>query len=120
MADNEEQTPESSTASSPTANSGAQNGQKQGAAGPLNLEAIRRARMAQEQSTRDSQPDSKRRKGPNGPQGNPSGRSGPTPSKRQEVSADGQATDKGSAEGIAAGRTEAMDAQNTAVEKIAV
>ena len=118
MADNEEQTPESSTASSPTANSGAQNGQKQGAAGPLNLEAIRRARMAQEQSTRDSQSESKRRKGPNGPQGNPSGRSGPPPSKRQEVAVGAQATEKGSTEGIAAGRTESMDAQNTDAEKI--
>ena len=118
MADNEEQTPESPTASSPTANSGAQNGQKQGAAGPLNLEAIRRARLAQEQSTRDSQPESKRRKGPNGPQGNPSGRSGPPPSKRQEVAVGAQATEKGSTEGIVAGRTEAMDAQNTDAEKI--
>ena len=117
MAENEEQTPDSPTASSPTVNSGAQNGQKQGAAGPLNLEAIRRARMAQEQSTRDSQPESKRRKGPNGPQGNPSGRSGPPPNKRQEVSVGAQATAKGSTENTA-GRTDAMDAQNTAAEKI--
>ncbi|MCE2798993.1 MAG: S1 RNA-binding domain-containing protein [Planctomycetaceae bacterium] len=117
MAENEEQTPDSSTASSPTANSGAQNGQKQGAAGPLNLEAIRRARMAQEQSTRDSQPESKRRKGPNGPQGNPSGRSGPPPNKRQEESVGAQATAKGSNENTA-GRTDAMDAQNIAAEKI--
>ena len=95
MADNEEQTPESSTASSPTANSGAQNAQKQGAAGPLNLEAIRRARMAQEQATRGSQPESKRRKDANGPQGNQPGRSGPSQNKLSEVAIGGQAQAKG-------------------------
>ncbi|MCY2998736.1 MAG: S1 RNA-binding domain-containing protein, partial [Planctomycetota bacterium] len=113
MAENEEQTPES-----PTTNSGAPNGQKQGAAGPLNLEAIRRARMAQEQATRGSQPESKRRKDANGPQGNQPGRSGPSQNKLSEVAIGGQAQAKGTSEDIAAGRTDAMDPQNIGAEKI--
>ena len=113
MAENEEQTPES-----PTTNSGAPNGQKQGAAGPLNLEAIRRARMAQEQATRGSQPESKRRKAANGPQGNQPGRSGPSQNKLSEVAIGGQAQAKGTSEDIAAGRTDAMDPQNIGGEKI--
>ena len=113
MAENEEQTPES-----PTTNSGAPNGQKQGAAGPLNLEAIRRARMAQEQATRGSQPESKRRNDANGPQGNQPGRSGPSQNKLSEVAIGGQAQAKGTSEDIAAGRTDAMDPQTIGAEKI--
>lgn len=113
MAENEEQTPES-----PTTNSGAPNGQKQGAAGPLNLEAIRRARMAQEQATRGSQPESKRGKDANGPQGNQSGRSGPSQNKLSEGAIGGQAPAKGTSEDIAAGRTDVMDPQNIGAKKI--
>ena len=113
MAENEEQTPES-----PTTNSGAPNGQKQGAAGPLNLEAIRRARMAQEQATRGSQPEPKRRKDANGPQGNQPGRSGPSQNKLSEAAIGGQAQAKGTSEDIAAGRTDAMDPQTIGAEKI--
>jgi len=66
MAENEDQeSPSSST------NSGAQIPQKIGAAGPLNLEAIRRSRLAQEQASQQSggknNKDSRRQKGPPGP-----------------------------------------------------
>lgn len=58
----------------------AQNPQRPGAAGPLNLEAIRKARMAQQGNQEPSQQpnasknnnkDSRRRKGPPGPRANP-------------------------------------------------
>lgn len=113
MAENEEQTPES-----PTTHSGAPNGQKQGAAGPLNLEAIRRARMAQEQSTRSSQPEPKRRKDANGPQGNQSGRSGTSTNKLSEAAIGGQAPAKGTSEEIVVGRPDAMDPQTIGAAKI--
>lgn len=113
MAENEEQTPES-----PTTHSGAPNGQKQGAAGPLNLEAIRRARMAQEQATRSSQPEPKRRKDANGPQGNQSGRSGTSTNKLSEAAIGGQAPAKGTSEEIVVGRPDAMDPQTIGAEKI--
>lgn len=113
MAENEEQTPES-----PTTHSGAPNGQKQGAAGPLNLEAIRRARMAQEQATRNSQPEPKRRKDANGPQGNQSGRSGTSTNKLSEAAIGGQAPAKGTSEEIVVGRPDAMDPQTIGAEKI--
>lgn len=113
MAENEEQTPES-----PTTHSGAPNGQKQGAAGPLNLEAIRRARMAQEQATRSSQPESKRRKDANGPQGNQSGRSVTSTNKLSEAAIGGQAPAKGTSEEIVVGRPDAMDPQTIGAEKI--
>jgi small subunit ribosomal protein S1 len=110
MAENEEQTPES-----PTANSGAQNGQKQGAAGPLNLEAIRRARMAQEQTNRDSQPESRRGKGPNGPQ---SRQESSQAGKRQEPSIAGQAVSKGTSGDFAGNPSDATDTRNTDEPKI--
>lgn len=113
MAENEEQTPES-----PTTHSGAPNGQKQGAAGPLNLEAIRRARMAQEQSTRSSQPEPKRRKDANGPQGNQSGRSGTSTNKLSEAAIGGQAPAKGTSEEIVVDRPDAMDPQTIGAAKI--
>ncbi|MCE2750463.1 MAG: S1 RNA-binding domain-containing protein [Pirellula sp.] len=113
MAENEEQTPES-----PTTHSGAPNGQKQGAAGPLNLEAIRRARMAQEQSTRSSQPEPKRRKDANGPQGNQSGRSGTSTNKLSEAAIGGQAPAKGTSEEIVVDRPDAMDPQTIDAAKI--
>lgn len=113
MAENEEQTPES-----PTTHSGAPNGQKQGAAGPLNLEAIRRARMAQEQATRNSQPEPKRRKDANGPQVNQSGRSGTSTNKLSEAAIGGQAPAKGTSEEIVVGRPDAMDPQTIGAAKI--
>ena len=113
MSEYDEQTPES-----PTTHSGAPNGQKQGAAGPLNLEAIRRARMAQEQATRSSQPEPKRRKDANGPQGNQSGRSGTSTNKLSEAAIGGQAPAKGTSEEIVVGRPDAMDPQTIGAEKI--
>ena len=76
MAEQEDQ-----PSNSPDTNPVAKTEQKQGAAGPLNLEAIRRARMQQEQSkdqTAGKERENRRKKGPSGPrpQGNSTNQSG--------------------------------------------
>jgi len=65
MAEQEDQ-----PSNSPDTNPVAKTEHKQGASGPLNLEAIRRARMQQEQSkdqTAGKERDNRRKKGPSGP-----------------------------------------------------
>jgi len=76
MAEQEDQ-----PSNSPDTNPVAKTEQKQGAAGPLNLEAIRRARMQQEQSkdqTAGKERENRRKKGPSGPrpQGDSTNQSG--------------------------------------------
>jgi small subunit ribosomal protein S1 len=74
--------------------------------------------MAQEQSTRSSQPEPKRRKDANGPQGNQSGRSGTSTNKLSEAAIGGQAPAKGTSEEIVVGRPDAMDPQTIDAAKI--
>ncbi|MFM7929105.1 MAG: hypothetical protein ACKO9Q_15465, partial [Pirellula sp.] len=90
MAEQEDQ-----PSNSPDASTVAKTEQKQGASGPLNLEAIRRARMQQEQSKDQAagkERDNRRKKGPSGPrpQGDSTDQSSPGESKVLSVASDAQ------------------------------
>ena len=91
MAEQEDQ-----PSTTPDTNLGAKTEQKQGAAGPLNLEAIRKARMQQEQvkeQTSGNQRENRRKKGPPGPrsQGNSTQQSGSMDGMVDAVASNAQA-----------------------------